>query len=120
MKTIKCYVFVKIEVRRSLAERDEELAALRLSLFQHVKENKDVKKTLEKYSAERSDLKRILQKELEDEFLKINEEKILLQKEFNQAKSEYRIEINKKNSEIAHMSACHEQMLSDIHEKVHL
>jgi predicted RNase H-like nuclease (RuvC/YqgF family) len=109
-----------VEVRRSLAERDEELAALRLSLFQHVKENKDVTKTLEKYTVERSDLKKILQKELEDEFLKINEEKMVLQKEFSQAKSDHRIEINKKNSEIAHLSACHEQMLSDIHEKVNL
>ena len=52
-----------MEVRRSLAERDEELAALRLTLFQHVKENKDIKKNLEKFSVERSALKNVLQKE---------------------------------------------------------
>ena len=107
-----------MEVRRSLAERDEELAALRLTFFQHVKENKDIKKNLEKFSVERSDLKNVLQKELEVEFLKIDEEKRKLQKELSQARSEHRIEINRKNSEIFHLSACHEKMLGDIHEKV--
>lgn len=107
-----------MEVRRSLAERDEELAALRLTLFQHVKENKDIKKNLEKFSVERSDLKNVLQKELEVEFFKIDEEKRKLQKELSQARSEHRIEINRKNSEIFHLSACHEKMLGDIHEKV--
>ena len=62
-----------MELRRSLAERDEELAALRLTLFQNVKENKDIKKNIEQLSAERSDLKKVLQKELEDELIKIRE-----------------------------------------------
>lgn len=38
------------ELRRSLTERDEELATLRLSLFQHLKENKDMKQLLERYT----------------------------------------------------------------------
>lgn len=101
-----------------MAERDEELAALRSTLFQHVKENEEIKKTMEKFSAERSDLKKILQKELEDEFIKMNEEKREIQRELIQAKSDHRMEINKKNSEISQLTACHEQMLGDIHEKV--
>ena len=48
----------------------------------------------------------------------IDEEKRKLQKELSQARSEHRIEINRKNSEIFHLSACHEKMLGDIHEKV--
>ncbi|KZS22077.1 Uncharacterized protein APZ42_010960 [Daphnia magna] len=107
-----------VEMRRTLTDRDEELAALRLTLFQIVKENKDIKKTLEKFSAERSDLRKVLQKELDDEFLKLNEEKRELQEDFSRLKSEHRIEINKKISEISNLSATHEQMLGDIHEKV--
>ena len=101
-----------------MTDRDEEMAALRLTLFQHVKENKDIKKTIEQYSLERSDLRKVLQKELDDEFFKLNEEKRQLQEELSRMKSEHRIEINKKNSEMSHMSTSHEQMLGDIHEKV--
>ena len=101
-----------------MTDRDEEMAALRLTLFQHVKENKDIKKTIVQYSLERSDLRKVLQKELDDEFFKLNEEKRQLQEELSRMKSEHRIEINKKNSEMSHMSTSHEQMLGDIHEKV--
>lgn len=107
-----------MEVRRCLTDRDEELAALRLTLFQHVKENKDMKKTIDQYSSERSDLRNVLQKELDDEFLRLNEEKRQLQEELGRTKSEQRIEIARKNSEMAQMSTAHEQMLGDIHEKV--
>ncbi|XP_057372153.1 centrosomal protein of 131 kDa-like [Daphnia carinata] len=107
-----------VEMRRTLTDRDEELAALRLTLFQIVKENKDIKQTLEKFSAERSDLRKVLQKELDDEFCKLNEEKRELQEDCSRLKSEHRIEINKKISEISNLSATHEQMLGDIHEKV--
>lgn len=73
---------------------------------------------LEKFSTERSDLRKVLQKELDDEFLKLNEEKRELQEDISRLKSEHRLELNKKVSEISHLSATHEQMLGDIHEKV--
>lgn len=49
----------QMEIRRSLTDRDEELASLRLTLFQHVKENGQLKKTLEQYNSERSDLRNV-------------------------------------------------------------
>lgn len=107
-----------METRRLLTDRDEELASLRLTLFQNLKENSDVKKTLEKYSAERSNLRNVLQKELESEFQRLEDEKRHLQEEFARFKSESRMEINKKNMEISHISASNEKMLADIHDKV--
>ena len=83
-----------------------------------MKENGDVKKTLEQFSAERSDLRNVLQKEMENEFRQQELEKRQLHEEFMNFKSESRMEINKKNLEIAQMSASHEKMLADIHEKV--
>ena len=50
---------LQMEIRRSLTDRDEELASLRLTLFQHVKENGQLKKTLEQYNSERSDLRNV-------------------------------------------------------------
>lgn len=72
----------------------------------------------EKYSSERSDLRKVLQKELDNEFLKLDEEKRQLQEEISHMRSEHRIEIGRKNSEIAQLSSSHEQILGEIHEKV--
>jgi hypothetical protein len=94
------------------------VASLRLTLFQHVKENKEIKKTLEQFNTERTDLRNVLQKELENEFSRLEEDKARLQEQFSRFKSDHRIEMNKKNSEIAQLSASHEKMLIDIHEKV--
>lgn len=96
------------------------MASLRLTLFQNVKENKEIKKTLEQYSAERHDLRGVLQKEVDNEFKQLEEEKSCLQEQFTRFKSDHRMEISKKNSEIAQLSSSHEKMLIDIHEKVNL
>ena len=101
-----------------LSERDEELASLRLTLFQQVKENTDMKRINEKYSSERSDLRKVLQKELDNEFVKLNDEKRQLQEEISHMRADHRVEIGRKNSEIAQLSSNHEQILGEIHEKV--
>ena len=110
--------WIKMEMRRSLTDRDEELASLRLTLFQHVKENGELKKTLEQFNTERSDLRNVLLKDLESDFQQQEAEKRQIHEEFVKFKSEQRMHINRKNTEIAHLNTCHEKMLSDIHEKV--
>ena len=106
------------EIRRQLTDRDEELATLRMSLFQHLKENKDMKKLLEQYTGERTDLKGALQKELEMEFRRLEEEKRELLDELSTLKFEHRRDISRANAEISNMTASHEKMLADIHERV--
>jgi hypothetical protein len=94
------------------------LATLRMSLFQHLKENKDMKKLLEQYTGERTDLKGALQKELEMEFRRLEEEKRELLDELSTLKFEHRRDISRANAEISNMTASHEKMLADIHERV--
>ena len=129
-----------MEIRRSLTDRDEELASLRLTLFQHVKENGQLKKTLEQFNSERCDLRnvkksfvilckdslksllksfrQVLLKEVEGDLEQLEAEKRQIQEEFTKFKSEQRMQMSRKHSEMAQQSTCHEKMLSDIHEKV--
>jgi len=107
-----------MEIRRSLTDRDEELASLRLTLFQHVKENGQLKKTLEQFNSERCDLRNVLLKEVEGDLEQLEAEKRQIQEEFTKFKSEQRMQMSRKHSEMAQQSTCHEKMLSDIHEKV--
>ena len=78
------------EIRRTMSDRDEELATLRISLFQHLKENQDMKKILEKYTAERHDLRAVLHKELESEFRRVEDEKRQLHDELSNLKFQHR------------------------------
>ena len=60
----------------------------------------------------------MLLKEVESDFEQLAAEKRQLQEEFAKFKSEQRMQMNRKNTEMAHQTTCHEKMLSDIHEKV--
>lgn len=105
-------------MNNTLTKSEEEFGSVRLALFQHVKENNELKKTLEVYVKERSDLRNVLQKELEGEIIQAQEEKRKLMEEYNHSKAQFRKEINKKNMEMMSLSAEQQKTLAEIHEKV--
>ena len=67
---------------------------------------------------ERTDLKAALQKELQDELRRLHDDNRALQDELSTTKFEHRRDLSRVNGEIAAMSASHEKMLADIHERV--